>query len=70
LHLFELIGGWPGAFVAQRHLRHKCSKAAYLVIFWLIVLIYQYAAIDSLFNWKLSRGVIEKISNGLLPPKR
>jgi uncharacterized membrane protein YsdA (DUF1294 family) len=26
LHLLELIGGWPGALIAQRRLRHKCSK--------------------------------------------
>jgi len=29
LHLLELLGGWPGAFLAQRCLRHKCSKAAF-----------------------------------------
>lgn len=26
LHLTELLGGWPGAFLAQRRLRHKVSK--------------------------------------------
>ena len=31
LHLAELLGGWPGAFLAQRWLRHKCSKASYQV---------------------------------------
>jgi uncharacterized membrane protein YsdA (DUF1294 family) len=29
LHLLELLGGWPGAFLAQRRLRHKCSKGSY-----------------------------------------
>ena len=28
LHLLELLGGWPGAFLAQRRLRHKCSKVS------------------------------------------
>ena len=37
LHLVELLGGWPGALVAQRALRHKRQKRRYLVIFWLIV---------------------------------
>lgn len=37
LHLLELLGGWPGAFVAQRTVRHKNAKAAYQVVFWLIV---------------------------------
>jgi uncharacterized membrane protein YsdA (DUF1294 family) len=52
LHLFELLGGWPGAYLAQRKRRHKCSKASYQFVFWLIVLAYQYAAIDSLLNWR------------------
>ena len=28
LHRLELLGGWPGAFLAQRRLRHKCSKVS------------------------------------------
>jgi len=56
LHLTELLGGWPGAFLAQRHLRHKCSKAGYQSVFWLIVLAYQLAAFDSLQNWQFSRA--------------
>jgi uncharacterized membrane protein YsdA (DUF1294 family) len=32
LHVFELLGGWPGAFVAMRFIRHKNRKPA----FWLI----------------------------------
>lgn len=37
LHLLELLGGWPGALIAQRTVRHKNAKAAYQVVFWLIV---------------------------------
>jgi len=58
LHLLELIGGWPGAFVAQRRLRHKCSKRSYQAIFWMIVLIYQYVAFDVLNNGRLSRIIM------------
>jgi uncharacterized membrane protein YsdA (DUF1294 family) len=29
LHLAELLGGWPGAFLAQRVLRHKSAKVPY-----------------------------------------
>ena len=36
LHLLELLGGFPGAFVAQQVFRHKRRKARYLVVFWLI----------------------------------
>lgn len=37
LHLFELLGGWPGARVGQRCLHHKCSKVSYQVEFWIVV---------------------------------
>lgn len=37
LHLVEALGGWPGAFVAQRTMRHKTIKAEYRATFWLIV---------------------------------
>ena len=33
LHLLELAGGWPGAWIAQQVLRHKSSKRAYRVVF-------------------------------------
>lgn len=37
LHLFSLLGGWPGALVAQQWLRHKSVKAGFLGVFWLTV---------------------------------
>ncbi|QNP41187.1 DUF1294 domain-containing protein [Lysobacter solisilvae (ex Woo and Kim 2020)] len=37
LHLFELLGGWPGALLAQRVMRHKTRKASYRVGFWMAV---------------------------------
>jgi uncharacterized membrane protein YsdA (DUF1294 family) len=53
-----LLGGWPGAFLAQRRLRHKCSKASYQFLFWIIVLAHQFAALDSLQDWRLSRTAL------------
>ena len=61
LHILELLGGWPGAFLAQRRLRHKCSKGGYQVVFWLIVLAYQFVAFDSLHNWQLSRAALDRL---------
>lgn len=37
LHLLELIGGWPGALLAQRMLRHKNRKPRYQAVFWSLV---------------------------------
>jgi len=56
LHFWELLGGWPGAWVAQRRLRHKCSKSGYQFVFWLIVLVYQFVAFDSFHDWQLCRA--------------
>lgn len=40
LHLVEMAGGWPGAYIAQQMMRHKTVKASYQVTFWLIVLLH------------------------------
>lgn len=38
LHVIELLGGWPGALIAQRLFRHKTAKMSYRVVYWIIVL--------------------------------
>lgn len=37
LHVLELLGGWPGALLAQRVIRHKSSKTSYRVTLWCII---------------------------------
>jgi uncharacterized membrane protein YsdA (DUF1294 family) len=41
LHLAALLGGWPGALVAQQVFRHKTRKASFQVVFWAIVFVHQ-----------------------------
>ena len=33
LHIFSLLGGWPGAFLAQTKLRHKSSKKEFKSVY-------------------------------------
>ncbi|QDT15902.1 DUF1294 domain-containing protein [Alienimonas californiensis] len=35
LHLFELLGGWPGALLGRHLFRHKTAKVSYRIVFWL-----------------------------------
>jgi uncharacterized membrane protein YsdA (DUF1294 family) len=37
LHLVALLGGWPGALLAQALFRHKSSKVAFQKVFWATV---------------------------------
>jgi uncharacterized membrane protein YsdA (DUF1294 family)/cold shock CspA family protein len=39
LHMFSIIGGWPGAFVAQKLLRHKSRKQSFQILFWTTVVV-------------------------------
>ncbi len=62
LHLLELLGGWPGAFMAQRGLRHKSSKRAYQITFWTIVGVHQLVALDLVLNWAMTRRIWEAVT--------
>ncbi|MCP5079858.1 MAG: DUF1294 domain-containing protein, partial [Psychromonas sp.] len=39
LHLLSVVGGWPGALVAQQKFRHKTRKLSFQMIFWVTVLL-------------------------------
>jgi uncharacterized membrane protein YsdA (DUF1294 family)/cold shock CspA family protein len=49
LHFWSLIGGWPGAFIAQRQFRHKTKKISFLIVYWLIVATHEFVWFDWLF---------------------
>jgi uncharacterized membrane protein YsdA (DUF1294 family)/cold shock CspA family protein len=40
LHLLELLGGWPGALITQKWIRHKNKKVSFQVVFWIIVMMH------------------------------
>lgn len=37
LHTLEFLGGWCGAYVAQKFFRHKTKKKSYQAMFWLML---------------------------------
>jgi uncharacterized membrane protein YsdA (DUF1294 family) len=39
LHVLSVLGGWPGALIAQQMFRHKSRKLEFQVFFWLSVAI-------------------------------
>lgn len=37
LHFLVLVGGWPGALIAQEYYRHKTVKESYQAQFWKMI---------------------------------
>ena len=44
LHALEFLGGWLGAYIAQKVFRHKTKKKSFRIMFWLM-LVLQLAAV-------------------------
>lgn len=63
LHFAALVGGWPGAFLAQRRFRHKTSKVSFQVVFWIVVLTHQFLAVDSLLDWRITKDAVRAIKS-------
>jgi uncharacterized membrane protein YsdA (DUF1294 family) len=57
LHLLSLLGGWPGALLAQARHRHKTGKPGFQLVFWASVALHQLVAIDFLLGWPLAGAV-------------
>ncbi|MDY0339931.1 MAG: DUF1294 domain-containing protein [Coriobacteriia bacterium] len=39
LHMLALLGGWPGALIAQETFHHKTRKQSFRTVFWLTVVV-------------------------------
>lgn len=55
LHLGELLGGWPGALIAQQRFRHKTVKLSFRLVFFAIVALHQVLWLDVLCGGFLHR---------------
>jgi len=51
LHLFGIVGGWPGALLAQKTFRHKSKKEEFQTVFWATVIINCFA-----LGWLLTKN--------------
>ena len=54
LHVLSLLGGWPGALIGQRWLRHKSIKTRFRVVFWLTVV--GHLALAGFITWVVWRS--------------
>lgn len=57
LHWISFLGGWPGAYLAQRRYRHKTAKFGFQFTFWMTVFLHEYVAIDFLLGWRLTNAL-------------
>ena len=60
LHFVDLIGGWPGALIAQQQFRHKTVKASFQAVFWLSVLVNLVVVV-----WVVHSGTAQALADGL-----
>lgn len=63
LHLCALLGGWPGALIAQDVFRHKSKKDAFQSLFWTTVVINCVALV-----WLLESGRAVAIDRAIFGP--
>ena len=56
LHVWSLLGGWPGARIAQQVLRHKSRKEAFQSTYWGTVLVHVVGVSGLLFGQ--ARGLL------------
>ncbi|MGY1458520.1 DUF1294 domain-containing protein [Luteimonas sp. A534] len=61
LHLADLLGGWPGALIAQQQFRHKTVKPSFQLAFWATV-IFNLAAVTWLHKSGLLADLVGRIS--------
>jgi len=53
LILLGVLGGWPGAIVAQQLFHHKTKKRSFQIAFWLTVLLHCFGFVLLLSLWML-----------------
>lgn len=57
LHMAALLGGWPGALIAQQQFRHKTIKQPFQFVFWVTVALNLFGA-----WWLVTSGIASKLA--------
>ncbi|GIU41255.1 hypothetical protein TUM3794_21530 [Shewanella colwelliana] len=57
LQILSLLGGWPGALLAQQTLRHKSQKRSFRIGLWLAVMIN-----SAILIWLTYQGYLSSFS--------
>lgn len=52
LHVLSLMGGWPGAILAQETFRHKTQKTSFRIMMWVTILVHGIGITWSLWELK------------------
>lgn len=60
LHFVDLLGGWPGALIAQQQFRHKTVKASFQTVFWATVLVNV-----AVVAWLVHSGIADSLTASL-----
>ena len=61
LHSVDLLGGWPGALIAQQQFRHKTVKASFQSVFWVTVSVNIAVA-----AWLVHSGIAQLLTTAVL----
>jgi uncharacterized membrane protein YsdA (DUF1294 family)/cold shock CspA family protein len=63
LHALSMLGGWPGALVAQRLLHHKSRKQSFQITYWMTVALN--AGLLACLLSPAGRSFLERLLSGL-----
>jgi uncharacterized membrane protein YsdA (DUF1294 family) len=51
LHLLELLGGWPGAYLASKLFRHKTQKSRFRIVRLMMTLLNILLVSSAVYGW-------------------
>jgi len=68
LHVVDLLGGWPGGYLAQQCFQHKTRKTSFQLEFWIIVAFHNLVLLEVLSGGAVTSiaareaGIVKRVS--------